>query len=500
MLSRGGDHDTRRWWSVTVGPCRPREGSWGAALRGPGRDGRPTHGGERSSDRSGRPSVTESRARLLVEVYEGRVAAAILSNGFLEYCTVNGAQVTVLTPGAVFPPFVARYARPGVVFEHIAVDTPVSGSGWLVRWEKRLGNQLARRGWRKARRRLWELLGARLASAAAGDLAAVLEAVQPHVFVTTDVNMGLARGLVGLCRRRRIPTLGNVFSWDHPFYEQPSRPDRLTCWSPMVKMELVRRGGFEDDRVEIIGAPAFDAYLQSANVWSRAQLCHRLGFEPGRPLLLYATLGQHKKYLDETGSFRALMEEIDAGRIPGRPQVVLRLHPVSNDHYFSEYRSRPDVVFSRYEGYSPGMRWWPSQEEVILAGNLMRHADVCVSPGSTMAVEPAIFDTPIVVPVFNQFQPEAYGRFFGRHWLRKHFQLLIERQLLPFAFSAAQMRDAVCRALADRAWMREGRRVIREEVLGPLDGRATERLGRAVMRLSRLPSAQVATEVKGGAS
>ncbi len=421
-------------------------------------------------------------------MYEGRVAAAILSNGFLTYCVADGAEITVLTPGAVFPPFAERYAQPGVTFEHLPADTPVSGSGWLVRWEKRLGNQLARHGWRKARRHLWESIGARLAAASAGSVAPMLEAVKPHAFLTTDVNMGLARGLVGACQRRRIPTLGNIFSWDHPFYEQPSRPDRLTCWSPMVKRELVRRCGFEEDRVEIIGAPAFDGYLEASNVWSREELCQRLGFDPKRPLILFATLGQHKKYLDETGSFRALMEEIDAGRIPGRPQVVLRLHPVSNDHYFSEYRSRPDVVFSRYMGYSPGMRWWPSQEEVVLAGNLMRHADVCVSPGSTMAVEPAIFDTPIVVPVFNQFQPEAYGRFFGQHWLRKHFQLLIEQQLLPFAFSAEEMRAAVCRALADRTWMSAGRQVIREEVLGPLAGKATERLAWAAMRLARRQS------------
>ena len=429
--------------------------------------------------------VTSPRVRLLVEVYEGRVASAILSNGFVQHCVADGAEVTVLTPGAAFPPFRERYAQPGLTFEHLPVDTPVSGSGWLVRWEKRLGNQLVRRGWRTARRRLWEVFGARLAAADAGQLAAAVDAAKPDAFVTTDVNMGLARALVGTCQRRRIPTLGNIFSWDHPYYEQPSRPDWLTCWSPMVKRELVRRSGFAASRVEIIGAPAFDAYLDPANVWSRAELCQRLGFDASRPLLLFATLGQHKKYLDETGSFRALMDEIDAGRIPGPPQVVLRLHPVSNDHYFSEYGSRPDVVFSRYVGYSPGMRWWPSQEEVILAGNLLRHADVCVSPGSTMAVEPAIFDTPVVVPVFNQFQPEAYGRFFGQHWLRKHFQVLVEQQLLPFAFSAAEMRDAVCRALADRSWMSDGRRVIREEVLGPLDGRATERLARAAMRLAR---------------
>lgn len=430
--------------------------------------------------RDHQPEVT-----LAVEVTEGRVAAAILNNGFLEHCVRLGAAVNLLTPGVAYPPFVERYRTDGVTFTSLSWDTPVHGKGRLVRWEQALGRRLTHNGMWSARRRLWHHVGARLAAADAGPVASLLGAAPPDCFVATDVYMGFGRGLVGSCQRRGIPTLGNIFSWDHPFYEHPSRPDRVTCWSPMVKNELVRRSGYLADRIEVIGAPAYDAYVDPANMWTRNQLCDRMGLDVRRPIVLFATLGQMKKFWDETGSFRALLEEIDAGRIPGRPQVVLRLHPVSNSQYFEEISARPDVVISRYVGYSPGMRWWPSQDEVILAANLLRHADVCLSPGSTMAIEPAIFDTPTIVPVFNQYMPEEYQRFFDKHWMAKHFEFLTQHALLPLVRSAGEMADAICRALADRSWMTAERKTIRDDVFGPLDGHATRRLAEAAIRAAR---------------
>ena len=422
--------------------------------------------------------------RLLVEVAEGRVAAAILGNGFLMHCNRLGAETVVLTPGAVYPPFLGRYKTDGASFLPISADTPVDGRGRLVVWEQSAGRWLACRRLPRLRRWLWEHVGARLAARSIGGAGDTLGGTHFDGLLATDVRMGFGRGLVGACQRRGIPTLGNMFSWDHPYYDPPSRPDHLTCWSPMGKAELVRRCGFEPERIEVIGAPAFDGYLSPGSVWTRAELCNRLGLDPNRPIVLFATLGQMKKLWDETGPFRALLEEIDAGRIPGRPQVVLRLHPLSNNNYFFELSQHPGVVTSRYTGYSPGMRWWPSQEEVAMAGNLMRHADVCLSPGSTMAIEPSIFDTPTVVPVFNQYMPEEHERFFNTFWMSRHFRFLAERNLLPFPRSVSEMRDAVCRAPADRTWMQAERRVIRDEVLGPLDGRATERLAAAAVRMA----------------
>jgi hypothetical protein len=430
------------------------------------------------------PAMSSDRPlRLLLETGDGRSASALLENGFLRYCLDLGAEVHVLSPGACYEPFIDRYRLPGTNFSYLSAQQAIKVRyPRLTRLERRLGKLLSRFGWRGARNTLWRRLAARLHAVDAAFLGNFLKEVRPDCFVTAHLNQGFSRGLMGMCSRKGIPTLGNVFSWDHPFYSQPARPDRLTCWSAVIKENLVNIGHFSPEQIDVIGAPVFDPYLDPAGEWTRQGLCDRIGLDPARPILLFATLGQMQMFWDETGTFRAFLEALDQAALPGPPQIVLRLHPISVDHYFDEFRSRKDVVFSRYTRYCPNIRWWPSREEMFLAGNLLRHADVCISPGSTMSIETAIFDTPTIVPTFNPLVPEEYDRFFQQNWLNKHFRFLVEETTVALASSPDELIAAVRRALDDRNWLAEGRRKIRDHLLGPLDGRATERLARTAVQ------------------
>ncbi len=433
-----------------------------------------------------RSSISKRPLKLLFETGDGRSASALLENGFIRHCRNIGAELHVLSPGACYQPFVESYQEPGVSFSYLDVEQVLkSRHPRMLRWEKRVGNLLVRLGYRRARQILWKAAGARILADDAGDLVRVLDEVQPDCLVTAHLNQGFSRGLIAHCALRGIPTLGNVFSWDHPFYPQRSRPDRLSCWSPWVKDGLIKRGGFLPEQIEPIGAPIFDAYLAADAKWSRQKLCERMNLDPARPIIVFATLGQMQMFWDETGTFRAFLDALDRARLPGPPQIVLRLHPISIEHYFDDFRARPDVVISRYSRYCPCMRWWPSRDETMLAGNLLRHAAVCISPGSSMTVEPAIFDTPAVMPVFNPIIPESYERFFQRNWLDKHFRLPIQENAVAVARTPDECIAAIRHAMEDPAWMSEGRRTIREKLLGPLDGRATECLAKLAVECAR---------------
>lgn len=424
--------------------------------------------------------------RLLVETGEGRSASALLENNFLGHCLELGAEVHVLSPGACYEPFVERYQLPGTSFHYLSMQKAkkVRNKGWQ-KIERRLENWFSRSGMTRHRRWLWKIYGARAKAADAAFLNDIFNTIQPDCFVTAHLNQGFSRGLLAKCYCLAIPTLGNVFSWDHPYYLQPARPDYLTCWSENMRNNLVDIGGFTPEQIKIIGAPAFDPYFGPAGIWTRREFCHHMGLDPARPILLFATLGQLEGFFDETGTFKAFMKAFDRADLPGPPQIVLRLHPISVDHYFDEFRARKDIVFSRYSRYCPGIRWWPSREEVVFAGNLMRHADVCISPGSTMTVEAAIFDTPTIVPAFNPYLSEDYDRFFQQHWLKKHFRYLVEEETIGLAYSPEELIAGIRRALVDRTWLAEGRRKIRKHLLGPLDGRATERLARIAVACAR---------------
>ncbi len=375
--------------------------------------------------------------RVLAEFHEGRTVSALLENGFTEACLRRGATVDLVTPAAEVPGFRERYGAVGVDLHGERLVRELARFETL---ELRVGAWLEARGRTATRRALWRAVGEPVAARRAVREQRLLETLRPDVVLTPHVAEGFGRGLVAAARRAGIPTVGNVMSWDNPYRPLQARPDRLGCWSERTRSELVARRAYPESRITAIGCLAFDPYFADDARWSREQLCGRLGLDPTRPVVVFASLGQFRPFMDETGTFAALLDALDRGLVHGRPQVVLRLHPVSRLAYFEPFLGRPDLVVSRFSGYVPGMMWTPRREEVILAGNLLRHADVCVSPGSTMTIETAIFDTPTVMPAFNPFTRKEYGAFFEEIWLRRHFRWIVEEDLVPVAHGLEELR------------------------------------------------------------
>lgn len=420
--------------------------------------------------------------KILMEAHEGRVVSALFENGFLKECVDRGAEVHVITPGADAPGFRERYGADGVTFHRARLRRD---SSKLAGAERRARGWLGSHGHGAVARGLWRIVGERLAAGAAEAEKKLIEELRPTVVFTPHVSEGFGRGLVAAARREGVPTVGNVMSWDNPYRPLVAWPDVLTCWSETTRRELAVMCAHPVDRTCVVGAPQFDPYFAKDFKWSRERLCRELGLDPARPIVLFATLGQFRPFMDETGTFAAYLEALDRGLIHGKPQTVLRLHPMSRSSYFGHLARRRDVVVSRFDGYIPGMMWAPTRDEVILAGNLLFHADACVSPGSTMTIETAIFDTPTLMPAFNPFMPDEYGKFFEKLWMQRHFRWLIEQGLVPVARSLGELADTVNRCMEDRAWYREQRSALRGRLLAPLDGRATIRLAELVSHIGR---------------
>ena len=417
--------------------------------------------------------------RVLLEIYEGQIVRNLLENGLLGMLTAEKAEVLLLTPGARVPSFAERFACPGVTLEHLTV-----ASSWprLERYEFALETMLGRKGHPGMQRALWKQGGRRMVLRRAGQERALLARWKPDVVVSTHLSQVYGRCLVAEARQQGIPTVGNIMSWDNVWKGLRVRPDIVTCWSKNNQEEICQLAGYRTEQVKVIGAPAFDAYLADDARWTRAQLCQLFRLDATRPILLFATLGQFHQNIDETNSLEVLLRAIDAGQLPGRPQIVLRMHPWSHDAYFARFARHPEVRLSRYENYVPGLGWTPTRDEAVLAGNLLRHADVVVSPGSTMCIEAAIFDTPTVVPVFNEYMPEVFDVYFQQFWLEQHFRRLYENKWIALARSGAAMVAAINDALTDDGWYRKGRQRIRDEYLGPLDGKATQRLAAIILQ------------------
>lgn len=417
---------------------------------------------------------------IIIEIHEGSIVRNLLENRLLTMLTAQDCKITVVTSAKQVDFFTSKYEGEKIEFIDLGLlDSQKLSCG--ENYEITIGKHLSKYGFHSLRRFLWNLKTEPNIYRQSTKERVFLKNYSPDIVVSTHLSQMYGRGLVATANQMGIPTIGNLNSWDNVWKGLRMRPKVVTCWSENNKNEICHLEAYRPENVRVIGAPAFDSYLLPEAQWTRLELCNRLNMNPVHPIILFATLGQFKQQIDETNSLEILLNAIDNGAINNLSQIVVRLHPWSHETYFKRLLAHPAVIVSRYENYIPGLGWTPTQEETILAGNLMRLADIVISPGSTMSIEPSIFDTPTIIPIFNNYMPDIYEKYFREVWLNQHFGRILQNNWLPIVHNGPDLISAINRALSDKAWYREGRTSICREILGPLDGKATERFAKCII-------------------
>lgn len=403
-----------------------------------------------------------------ISITEGRVVRDLFYNGFFDSLNDSGYKILIISPVARVPQFVETWSKPGVSFANLPPYILTARDHRLLGIRKRmmLLGRIPLAKWMALEHQLWK---------SDSELISLLKENNCHLSVITHPMFHSEMPVYLAAKALNLPTLGVLRSWDNLFKGLRIRPDKLAVWNPVNRQEAIDLMKYHPERVVALGGTQFDAYFSPEANWSRERFAQALNLDPARPIITLATLGAFLNLYDETYLVDILLSAINAGRINGHPQLVIRLHPASRVEHFSKYQHLSDVRISHVTGYIPTLGWTMTREDVIFMANLLRHSDVVVSPGSTITIETAIFDTPTVVPVFNTYQPELGDEQYDHH-LSMHFKRLAEQDLIPLISEPEDLIPAVNRSLTDRSWYREQRAQLVRDYILYTDGKSTERL------------------------
>lgn len=420
-------------------------------------------------------------ARVAVSITEGRTVRDLFYSGFLDKLVVAGVEVTIFTEATAVPAFVAEWSRPGVTFERFV---PRDYDPWQSR-AVAVRRRLARLG-RHSLLEAWLAFERRNLFAPRRDYREWFRRHRPAALLTTHAHTPWEGDLVEAARAEGVPTLGFVRSWDNVQKGIRSRPDRLAVWNEVNRREVIELEGYRPEDVEVVGAPQFDPYFDPRTAWPREKLATELDLDPNRPIVLFATLGSFIPGLDETCWMEELLALVGAGAVPGEPQVICRLHPWSRLEQFQRYADHPDVRLSYVDKYWPALTWYMTANDVSLMANMLQHADVVVTPGSTVVLEAAIFDRPTLVPVFHTYQPERARAYFDWAVFGAHYRRIANLDLVPIVRRREDFAPALARCLSHPEWYAGARRRLARDYVTFTDGRSTDRLVDLFLRTARL--------------
>jgi len=176
-------------------------------------------------------------------------------------------------------------------------------------------------------------------------------------------------------------------------------------------------------------------------------------------------------------------------------QWVVRFHPSDDYSRWSDLQTEfgPRVRFCKPWAHSrEGNLHWGQVEahSVALLTNSIRHASCVMSMGSTLALDCAVLNKPIVNVGFHPDAGSIEDRYYANAHRTFHYQPITDSEAAPVAVSLSQLTDHV-REAVDRPHARSPQRVqLRNLICGPVDGCSADRIYSAIDRLvpKKVPS------------
>jgi hypothetical protein len=318
------------------------------------------------------------------------------------------------------------------------------------------------------------------------------QAARPDVLFCTHQRPPEVVAPVLAARSLGIPTATFIFSWDNlsskgriaaPF-------DCYLVWSEHMRSELLRYyPDIDPGRVAVVGTPQFEPYTDPSLQATREDFFREIGADPARPLVCFSG-GDRGTCPDDPGHVGILLELIRNGAIEGQPQVLLRPAPVDRGERYAEVRARyPELIYAppawRHSADTAWSRVVPTAEDLRFLANLTRHSTLNVNTASTMTLDFALHDRPVVNLAFDVSSPPPLGTPLAEMYYRfEHYRPVVEYQAARVATSPEELALFVNRYLADPSLDRDGRRRLVELEVGTTVSGSSARIVAVLQRLA----------------
>jgi hypothetical protein len=316
-----------------------------------------------------------------------------------------------------------------------------------------------------------------------------LIALRPDCIVSMSPFWFFEPAVISEAKKLGMPVIGNISSWDNISTKNRLvyKYDGYMVWSEEMKRQLLLY--YPDSRskpVEITGAPQFDVFFQERFYQTKEEFCKEFDLDPNLPIILYAIGSPNFIKHEGTGAIE-FVKRVERGEL-GNVQVIVRPHPIHDNGGFKEFfdQCKSKVVLQSYASNNARVEARTMDNQRIKQWvNTFRYADVVIQLSSTVAIDAAFFDKPVVNVDFDpdeEKKQEDLIRDINHKWI--HFAPIAHSGGLNNVTNYEKMIEAVKTYLQHPGLHTDKRRWMKEFVSGYADGRNGERLANAITELA----------------
>lgn len=295
-----------------------------------------------------------------------------------------------------------------------------------------------------------------------------------HIFGRIDTE------LLAEAARRGIKTMGMVSCWDHfDKYYLPFKVDMLLAQSDQVKDFAIKYQHYNPANIVLTGHPYFDFMVDRKYASSRDDTLAMLGIPETSKYILYVSGSAYCP--DEPEIIEEILKWMDEKRFGADVRLVIRPYQGGrgkdkefDKQKYDRFESHSRVVFFRRE-------LWSDLQRSVDFANIMRYSHGVLAIYSTMTLEAAVMDAPLIGIAFDGHRMRPFNRSIRRFALREHFKDVFQSGAVAVAHNFDELFRVIHGYLDNPKKDAEAREKLRKRMCYTLDGQISERMANTIL-------------------
>jgi len=303
----------------------------------------------------------------------------------------------------------------------------------------------------------------------------------PRLIIVANCQKAEVRSYTIEAERRNVKCFGFINSWDHLTTDGPvlKNIDEFISWNQRMEYELknIQR---TNKSVHNIGPIQMDSSFIKGNILNKNSLYNKISIEKNKKIIVFGVynkrLGSH-----EPSITNYIVENIlDKYNI----HLIIRGHPKDATFYerYERFINHQNVTLCKAGEYINGKMRKKINDQILL-NSVLKHASLVICGPTTLTLDALRFNKPIINIEFDgdlKLPPENSIR---KRYKWEHYSPLLKYNAIYFVKNYQELEKAIKKSLEKPRELDEGRKLLRQMYLEPLDGQASNRLFNLIINL-----------------
>lgn len=292
--------------------------------------------------------------------------------------------------------------------------------------------------------------------------------------------------LIHQSKKMGFKTIQMIKSWDNLTSKTFVRifPDHLIVHNEVMKKEAVELCDVSAGSIFVSGIPQFDYLFKNGDklLVRRETFYSSIGIDHHKQVILYSVSGDMISPNDEDLIW-IINRAIENKKIKGDVHIQVRLHPKYNSK-FDKLSGLESVTLERPFSYvNENLKDWVfSKEDMVHWYNSIYHCAMVINVASSMAIDAATLDRPVICIGFDGLVKLPYERSVIRYYDRDHYRNLIDTQGVSLVKNERELINEINSYLEDTNKKKKERTDLVSQQCYKLDGNSSSRIANFLIK------------------